>query len=222
MTINGVTMQIKDRIKELTRVKASELLPNPKNWRTHSENQQSAVKGILAEIGYADALLARETDDGLMLVDGHLRAEATPDSDVPVLILDINEEEADLILATLDPLASMAETDVVALGQLMKGIDRSNEQLNVILEDISDQFNVSVSELLEQDTDADYKTPQDWLLNRDDDPEFKTMKAMVLHFSQDDYDTWMEACYKLGETWDIENLSDVALEAVRRAANGVG
>ena len=215
-------MQIKDRIKELTRVRASELLPNPKNWRTHSENQQSAVKGILAEIGYADALLARETDDGLMLVDGHLRAEATPDSDVPVLILDINEEEADLILATLDPLASMAETDVVALGQLMKGIDRSNEQLNVLLEDISDQFNVSVSELLEQDTDADYKAPQDWLLNRDDDPEFKTMKAMVLHFSQDDYDVWMEACYKLGDTWGIENLSDVALEAVRRAANGTG
>ena len=30
--------------------------------------------------GFADALLARETPDGLMLIDGHLRAETTPQS----------------------------------------------------------------------------------------------------------------------------------------------
>lgn len=57
-------MQIRDRIKELRRVKASELLANPRNWRTHPEAQQKAVRGVLAEIGYADALLAREVGGG--------------------------------------------------------------------------------------------------------------------------------------------------------------
>ena len=71
-------MQIRDRIKELRRVRASELLPNPKNWRTHPVAQQDALRGVLAEVGYADALIARETPEGLMLVDGHLRAETTP------------------------------------------------------------------------------------------------------------------------------------------------
>ena len=32
-------MKIRDRIKELRRVMASELSPNPKNWRTHTHEQ---------------------------------------------------------------------------------------------------------------------------------------------------------------------------------------
>ena len=79
-------MRIRDRVKELRRVKASELLPNPKNWRVHPPAQADAMRGVLAEIGYADALLVRETSDGLMLIDGHLRAEVTPDMEVPVLV----------------------------------------------------------------------------------------------------------------------------------------
>ena len=59
-------MQIRDRIKELRRVPASELLPNPKNWRTHPVAQQDALRGVLAEVGYADALIARETPEGLI------------------------------------------------------------------------------------------------------------------------------------------------------------
>jgi len=68
-------MQIRDRIKELRRVKASDLLPNPKNWRTHPVAQQDGLRTMLAKVGYADAVIARETPDGLMLIDGHLRAE---------------------------------------------------------------------------------------------------------------------------------------------------
>jgi hypothetical protein len=49
-------MKIRDRIKELRRVKASELIPNEKNWRRHGKAQSAALKGLLAEIGYADAL----------------------------------------------------------------------------------------------------------------------------------------------------------------------
>src|SRR6266481_1132618 len=109
-------MQIRDRIKELRRVPASQLQPNPLNWRTHPKRQQDALRGILAEVGYADALLARETPaGGLMLIDGHLRAETTPDALVPVLILDVDEAEAAKILATLDPLAAMAQADASRL-----------------------------------------------------------------------------------------------------------
>src|ERR1700730_13488375 len=91
--------QIRDRIRELRRVQASELLPNPKNWRRHPAQQAAAMAGMLAEVGYADALLARETPDGrLQLIDGHLRAETTPTSMVPVLVLDVTEAEATKLL----------------------------------------------------------------------------------------------------------------------------
>jgi hypothetical protein len=64
-------MNIRDRIKELRRVRAGDLRPHPKNWRTHPEEQQNALRGILAEVGYVDALMAREMPDGsLQIVDG--------------------------------------------------------------------------------------------------------------------------------------------------------
>ena len=132
-------MQIKNRIKELRNVKASELVPNPKNWRTHPTKQKDALKGILAEIGYADALLARELPDGkLMLLDGHLRAETTPEQEVPVLILDLTEEEGDKLLATLDPLASLAEQDDEKLVELLRGIDTNNEALQSMFDEMVD------------------------------------------------------------------------------------
>jgi hypothetical protein len=85
-------MEIRDRIKSLRRVRAKDLLPHPKNWRTHPDHQREALQGLLAKVGYANALLTRETPEGLMLIDGHLRAATTPEMKVPVLVLDITEQ----------------------------------------------------------------------------------------------------------------------------------
>lgn len=132
------TMKIRDRVQELRRVRAGDLVPNPKNWRTHPKTQADALKGILAEVGYADALLARELTDGtLMLVDGHLRAETTPDQEVPVLVLDINEAEADKLLLSMDPLAGMAETNAVALDALLRDVDTGSEGLQRMYADLA-------------------------------------------------------------------------------------
>jgi len=132
-------MKIRDRIKELRRVKASELLPNPKNWRTHPVAQQDALKGILAEVGFAGAVLVRELDDGsLMLIDGHMRAETTHDQEIPVLILDVNEAESDKLLATFDPIAAMAESDAHALDALLRNVDTGSEALSKMLAELAE------------------------------------------------------------------------------------
>jgi len=127
-------MKIKNRVKELRIVPASELLPNPKNWRTHPESQKNALRGVLSEVGMADACLARELPDGsLMLIDGHLRAETVADAKVPVLILDVTEAEADKILATLDPLAAMAEKDAEQLASLLSNLKEQNDNLAALV-----------------------------------------------------------------------------------------
>lgn len=131
-------MHIRDRIKELRRVPARDLRPNPRNWRVHPARQQEALRGILAEVGYADALLARELPDGsLELIDGHLRAETTPEALVPVLVLDVSEEEANKLLAILDPLAGLAESDHDALLQLANNADFESPVLRQLLDDLT-------------------------------------------------------------------------------------
>ena|ERR1700719_2386025 len=57
-------VKIRDRIKELRRMKAKDLVPHPHNWRQHPEAQSAAIRGLLTEIGYANALIGRELRDG--------------------------------------------------------------------------------------------------------------------------------------------------------------
>ncbi len=131
-------MKIRDRIKELRRVPAAQLRPNPRNWRTHSAAQRNALQGVLADVGYAGALLARELPDGsLELIDGHLRAETTPDMPVPVLILDVNEDEAKLILATHDPLANMAGMATETLDALLAEIHTDNPAVHAMWDSLT-------------------------------------------------------------------------------------
>ena len=113
-------MVMKDRIKEFRRVPASELLPNPKNWRLNPQAQESPLRGGLDDIGGADAVIVRETEDGLGLIDGHLRRDVLGDQPIPVLVLDVTEEEAEKLLLTLDPLAMMAHADTDQLLGLLR------------------------------------------------------------------------------------------------------
>jgi DNA modification methylase len=127
-------LQIRDRIKELRRVRARDLLPNPRNPRRHPRAQAAALRALLDDVGYADALLARELPDGrLMLIDGHLRAETTPNQDVPVLVLDVSEAEADKLLLTLDPLAAMAESDAERIKGLLETVGPQSEAVEALL-----------------------------------------------------------------------------------------
>lgn len=131
-------MQIRDRIVELVRVPARELRPHPKNWRMHPAGQREALRGLLEEIGYADALLARRLSDGsLELIDGHLRAEITADMEVPVLVLDLDEAEAAKLLALLDPLAGLAEPNEEILNQLLAEVHTQHQAVQAVLDSMA-------------------------------------------------------------------------------------
>lgn len=127
---------IRDRVKAFRRVKASELRANPRNWRTHPEEQRSALAGVLREVGIAGALVAYETPEGLTLIDGHLRQDAAPDSEWPVLILDVDEAEANKLLAVIDPIAAMAEADVEMYADLLGGIESQDDEFLSLIQSL--------------------------------------------------------------------------------------
>jgi len=136
-----MTKHFRDRIIELRRVPAGDLVPNPRNWRTHPGEQQAALSGVLEEIGYAGALLARERDDGrLELIDGHLRAAASPRQLVPVLVLDVTAAEADKLLLTYDTLAGMAGKDEAKLRALLQRIEPGHPAMQAICDKLEDEI----------------------------------------------------------------------------------
>ena len=62
-------------------------------------------------------------DGTLELLDGHLRAETTPEMEVPVLVVDLDDREAAKLLAVHDPLAGMAEANDEALAELLAEVE---------------------------------------------------------------------------------------------------
>jgi hypothetical protein len=129
-------------------VKASELRPNPRNWRRHPTEQAEALRGLLDDVGFAGAVLARETPDGLELIDGHLRTDLAGDAIIPVLVLDVTEAEADKLLATFDPIGAMATSDAEDLASLLETVETENKVVQELLQRISGPISEDTSKLV--------------------------------------------------------------------------
>lgn len=206
-------MKIRDRIKELRRVKASELIPNPRNWRTHPKQQMDALRGILAEVGFAGAELARELSDGsLQLIDGHARAEIAGDAKIPVLILDVTESEANKILATFDPLGAMAEADASKLDDLLREVQTGNQALANMLAELAkenDLIDFSKDDPSEED-DSDTDSSSS-------DPPPSGVRMVQLFLDETNINEFHDACEALSAEYGTDSLTDTVFEAVKRA-----
>jgi len=129
----------RNRIKALEYVNSADLVAHPGNWREHPAAQAEALKGVLAEVGIAGALLAYRSErqgGALVVIDGHLRKDAAPQA-WPVLILDVDDAEADYLLATHDPLAAMATADAGALDALLSSVQSGEAAVMEMLADLA-------------------------------------------------------------------------------------
>jgi len=110
-------------------------LDHAANWRVHPAHQAAALAGLLAEVGQAAALLVyrSERQGGLCVIDGHLRKGLDPHAVWPCLILDVNDQEADLLLATLDPLIAMANRDAAQLAALLGSLEPASAAVAELL-----------------------------------------------------------------------------------------
>ena len=155
---------MKNRVKELRFVRIADIVPNPVNWRTHPENQVLALSGVLDEIGIADALIGIEAEGGkVKLLDGHCRlsiySNQPSETEVPVLILDLTEEESRLFLATFDPLAAMAGADTKILSELLDTLAVENQDVQSMLDNLlTDSLIEGGGETVAEPTEKDYRT----------------------------------------------------------------
>ena len=132
---------MRDRVLELRRVRGSKLRAHRLNWRRHPVGQRSALSALFEEVGFAGALLARELGDGsLELIDGHLRAELAAEEEVPVLVLDVDEQEAAKLLALVDPLGDLAEPQGDLLAKLVDEMEVQRESLSVVLAELQGEW----------------------------------------------------------------------------------
>lgn len=127
----------RNRITGHAEVEAKSLLANPKNWRIHPKNQVDALAGVLSEVGWVQDCIVNQRSG--FVVDGHARVALAIKANemVPVVYVDLSDEEEALILATLDPLSAMAEKDDKLLAELLGSIVVGDDALKALCLDLA-------------------------------------------------------------------------------------
>jgi ParB-like chromosome segregation protein Spo0J len=102
--------EIKNRIIGSGEEPLDSILFNPRNWRIHPLSQQDALKGVLEEVGWVQQVIVNKRTGNL--IDGHLRCQLAAREGaqtIPVVYVDVSEDEEALVLAIEADMADLRE-----------------------------------------------------------------------------------------------------------------
>lgn len=146
----------RNRIKRRADVDPATLTPHALNWRTHGAQQRAVLEQVLDEIGFVQDVIVNERTGNL--VDGHLRLELAlerGEPSLPVVYVDLSEEEERRILLTLDPISAMAGVDTANLTALMEGMALGEDAWTKMLADLARSNGIDPAPPLDGATDPD-------------------------------------------------------------------
>ena len=118
-----------------------QLLANPFNYRIHPREQQEAMEGVLAEIGLIQTVIVNKRTGHL--VDGHLRvtlAMRAAQKKIPVVYVDLNEEEERKALASYDVLTGMATLDKQMYVDMLADIEITDGRFRAMIDQMQADF----------------------------------------------------------------------------------
>ena len=145
--------KIKNRIVGSGEEQLDQIMFNPRNWRIHPLSQQDALKGVLEEVGWVQQVIVNKRTGNL--IDGHLRCQLAAREGaktIPVVYVDVSEDEEALVLATLDPIGAMAATDRQKMSELMEMIKTEDERVQKMVSDLAEDertFQFDESDLID-------------------------------------------------------------------------
>jgi hypothetical protein len=156
-----------------------ELIPNPKNWRTHPKLQEKALEGALEDIGWIQDVIVNERTGKLL--DGHLRVELAKkrgEHKIPVVMVDLSEEEEALALLTLDPISAMAEADKKQLSSLLEKTTSDNAAIQNLIKSLDEKEVKQKEFVLEDFIFPEVETPC-WFVIRGDQEQYTELRSAL-------------------------------------------
>lgn len=128
---------------------AASFLANPQNWRIHPQEQQAALSGSLATVGWVQDVIVNLRSDPSWgpdrgvetLIDGHLRVSlalrAGDETQIPVKFVDLTPSEENVVLVSFDPIAALAVADKEQLDALLRETKPADAALQQFLSELA-------------------------------------------------------------------------------------
>jgi hypothetical protein len=136
-------MQIRNRVKKVQTFKPAQLAAHPLNWKVHGLQQRQAFRALLNEVGFAGVGIvykSKRNKGRLTLIDAHMRQEEVgPDFEMPCIVTDLTDEEADKLLALGDRVAALSEVDPGKVEALLKEIATESDELDCLLASLAEE-----------------------------------------------------------------------------------
>jgi len=202
-------MSYRNRIISSGIANPKELIANPKNWRRHPVHQKEVLDEVLSTVGWVQEVIVNK-DTGL-IVDGHLRVElavAKGESEIPVKYVSLSVKEEATVLATIDPIAALAETDKNAIQELADFVNaKADSDIGLLLESLV--HNASIDAELMQSVNSDIDVP----FHESSVFEEKPTKqpAVFFNVSEDTKKKWMKMWFGI----PLDDDEEKALAIIR-------
>lgn len=119
------------------------LLANPKNFRTHGERQRAVMGEAIQRIGFINSVIVNKVTG--KIINGHMRVDEAifkGQESIPVVWVELTEEEEAIALATFDPISELAEVDSVILGNLLRDAVASDADIAAVMEVVAEDQGV--------------------------------------------------------------------------------
>lgn len=221
--------QIRDRVIEVKKMRLGDIQSHPKNPKYHPADQRELVGNLLTEIGWAGAAIAyhsERADGKLVYIDAHLRKSIAPDFEGQVIITDLNDREADILVALYDESNRKSEIDKVAFDALARGIDTGNALFQKALGDMARRGGMYLQvdpegiEFGDGDVDPGSFDPDTSGFDPEQDiPPVSAIKQVQLYFSGPEHGDFEKIVEELKGQFGTETISDTVKEAVKFAYN---
>lgn len=205
------------------------LKDHPQNWRIHADDQMRALDDSIESVGWAGAVLVNEKTGHIL--NGHARKKIAirREEKVPVLVGSWTEAEELELLATLDPIGSMAHTNRQKFADLAAKVKLESDDLNKLLAKMAGDL----SEATERLSATTKSAPDDPLDNVEkpktrkkstpppddarDESGPPTMRVTQLFLNEDNLKEYAEMVTALAPRYGTDNATDTVLACLREA-----
>ena len=121
-----------------------QLMANPGNYRIHPKYQQDVMLDMLDTVGWIQRIIVNKRTGHI--VDGHLRAMLAireGETEIPVIYVDLSDEEERIALAAMDPLSALAVVDQEKLGDLLNEVNLEYGEMGEFFDSLRDESEAS-------------------------------------------------------------------------------
>lgn len=150
-----------NRILGLGEMNPNEIKQNPNNYRFHPEPQRRMMDGTFEEIGWIQAVIINKTTGNL--IDGHMRVQMAiekGEEKIPVIMVELSEEEENKALASFDPIGSFAKEERDKLTDLLAGVTTRTEEMHDLLAKVAKRNRIKLDAAM-SGADDDEEDPFD-------------------------------------------------------------